>query len=83
MAYCEYYQAHVPQKTCWLFVALLRSCEHVTFDRTLDKEGSIFEFFVPPTMEETFLSIMRWLGVQGLVDNVIKLPNRLLEQKTL
>lgn len=81
MAYCSYYQAHIPSKTCWLFVAILRSCEHVAFDRTVDVQGSCFEFFVPAEMEPVFLQIMRWLGEQGFATNLIKLPNRLQEQK--
>lgn len=83
MAYCCYYQAHVPQKTCWLFVAMLRSSEHIAFDRTLNVEGSCFEFFVPPVMEAPFLQIMAWLESQGLVSGLAKLPNRLAEQAQL
>jgi len=45
--YCSYYQAEVAKPTTWFLVSTLRANEHLCFDRTLDKEHGIFEFFVP------------------------------------
>lgn len=77
MAYCSYYQAHVPRQHCWFLTATLRSYDHVAFDRTLDKGNSIFEFFVPPAMEHIFLDIMERFKAEGVVVNLQKLPNRI------
>ncbi len=77
---CLYYQAVVKREECWKLTALLRSFEHVCFDRTLDKEKSIFEFFVPDNMERYFLSIMEEFKRIGLVSNLQQLPNRLIDQ---
>lgn len=53
-SYCSYYQAHIKRPYCWFLVAVLRSFEHVAFDRTIDKNNSIFEFFVPHDTEKYF-----------------------------
>ena len=79
MAYCQYYQAQVVPAKCWFFVGVLRSFEHVCFDRTRDKEASIFEFFVPPDMESTFLELMDYFKKEGIVTSLEQLPNRLLD----
>lgn len=79
MMNCHYYQAHVFRADCWFFVALLRSFEHVAFDRTLDLEASIFEFFVPQEMEQQFLSIMSYFQKKGIVSHLTSLPNRLAQ----
>lgn len=80
MSYCSYYQAHVKKELCWQFVATLRSFEHVAFDRTLDKEQSLFEFFVSPQEESFFLKLMALMQEHGLVTNLQKLPNRYNDQ---
>jgi mannitol/fructose-specific phosphotransferase system IIA component (Ntr-type) len=74
---CSYYQAQIEKKHCWFVVAVLRSSEHVAFDRTLDKEQSIFEFFVPTHMVPVFLQIMHYLQKNGFIQYVHQLPNRL------
>lgn len=77
--FCAYYQAIVPPKTCHYFVALLRSHEHLCFDRTLDRsdrERQIFEFFVPVSQKQTFEGIMRWFADAGLIQHLQELPNR-------
>lgn len=76
---CVYYQAQVVRPQVWFFVAVLRSFDHVAFDRTYDVPESIFEFFVPEAMEEYFLEIMASLRQQGIVCTFNKLPNRLLD----
>ena len=75
--YCCYYQATVKKETAWFFVAILRSFEHVAFDRTIDKSCSLFEFFVPEAMEKTFLAMMAKLGERDLFSGLVKKPNRL------
>lgn len=75
--YCSYYHAHVQRELCWFVTAALRSYEHLAFDRTLDPATSLFEFFVAPSTEKYFLEVMAYFEQQGLVRNLIKLPNRL------
>jgi len=75
--YCLYYQAHVKRELCWFFTATLRSYEYISFDRTLDPEASIFEFFVVPNGEMLFLTLMKHFEEKGIIDNLVKLPNRL------
>jgi hypothetical protein len=75
--YCSYYQAHVERELCWYVTAVLRSYEHISFDRTLDSSTSLFEFFVPITTETIFLAVMTYFQSEGLVRNFKKLPNRL------
>ncbi len=79
MAYCQYYQGQVKRNDCWFFVGIMRSFEHLMFDRTIDLPSSTFEFFVPDSMEEQFLSIMDYFQKKGIVSNLQKLPNRLLD----
>lgn len=75
--YCSYYQGNVQRELCWFVTAALRSYEHVSFDRTIDTTSSLFEFFVAPSTELYFIKIMAYFQEQGLVTNLIKLPNRL------
>ncbi len=77
MLYCSYYQAYVQKSTCLFFVGVIRSLEHVAFDRTLEKETSLFEFFVPADMEPYFLSIMHYFQKHNIITDLKKLPNRL------
>ncbi len=75
--YCSYYQAYVLRSECWFVVAVLKSFEHMSFDRTLDTETSLFEFYVPPTTERYFLELMEYFIDNGFVTDLRKLPNRL------
>lgn len=77
---CSYYQATVLKEKHWLLTSLLRSFEHLAFDRTCDTEKGIFEFFVPHDMEHHFLEIMEAFRQQGLIWDLQKLPNRLGEE---
>lgn len=79
LQYSVYYQAHVSEPQSWYMVSILRSFEHLCFDRTLDSEKSIFEFFVPEGNEPTFLELMLWFEQQGVVSDVRKLENRLAQ----
>jgi hypothetical protein len=74
--YCSYYQAAILKEKVWYFTAILRSYEHLVFERTIDKEKSIFEFFVPPDLEHYFLETMHYFQQQDIVRNLQKLPNR-------
>jgi hypothetical protein len=77
MVYSCYYQAYVNKSNTWLVVATLRSYEHVAFDRTLDADTALFEFFVPPSNKELFLALMAHFEKAGLVTHLRELPNRL------
>jgi len=74
--YSLYYQAHVDRTQTWQVTAILRSYEHVAFDRTLDPETGLIEFFVAPAYESVFLCVMHHFVDKGLVSNLVKLPNR-------
>ncbi|MBA3954593.1 hypothetical protein H0X48_04720 [Candidatus Dependentiae bacterium] len=76
--YCVYYQAHVEKKEAWFFVAVLRSYEHLVFDRTYDKAESIFEFFVPEHNEIEFVKLMHYFIKQNTITYFEHLPHRLL-----
>lgn len=81
MDFCSYYQAQVARKDTLFFVAILRSFDHICFDRTLDPTQSLFEFFVPPDCEKDFLTIMTYFQKQHIIDNLQKQPNRLMREE--
>lgn len=78
MYYCAYYQARVARATTWFFTSVLRSYEHLAFDRTLEKTDGIFEFFVPQGMEPYFVEFMEDMHKMGMVSDIKKLDNRLM-----
>lgn len=51
----------------------------MAFDRTLDKATSLFEIYVPEENEPTFVELMHYFEGQGIVSNLVKLPNRLMD----
>ena len=51
----------------------------MAFDRTLDKSTSLFEFFVPEGQEHSFIIVMQYLIERGIVINLRKLDNRLMD----
>jgi hypothetical protein len=77
MNYCSYFQAEVKKAETWFFVATLRSFEHYAFDRTLDKERGLFEFFVPQGYEKKFVQLMSYYQDKGIISGFNKLENRL------
>jgi hypothetical protein len=79
--YSQYYQAQIERKKTWFFTSNLRSKEHFVFDRTIDTEKGIFEFFVPPLYEQEFLNFMKCFEELGIVKKLKKLPNRLKLEK--
>ena len=83
MKFCTYYQAQVSRRETSYFTALLRSFEHLTFDRTLDKERGLFEFFVPEGFEDVFCTIMQHFIDAGIVSEFKELPNRLCDHNAV
>ncbi len=77
MPYCNYYQATIRKSDAWFLVAVLRSYEHLAFDRTLEKSSSRFEFFVPKALEAHFLQLIEYFQAEGIVTDFVQLPNRL------
>ncbi len=83
MNYSIYYQAHVQKELCWMVTATIRFMDHVAFDRTIDKENSIFEFYVAPDLEDEFLQVAHRLLKRKIFLNLQKLPNRLMTEDFL
>ena len=77
MNYSSYYQAHVDRSLCWYVIAILKSYEHLAFDRTIDTATNLFEFYVPEAREQEFIRLMNYFQTQRLVSDLKKLPNRL------
>ena len=77
--FCSYYQAHIRKPDVLFVVATLKTFEHLCFDRALDPAESRFEFFVPAAGEEQFLRVMHAFEQEGIVQNLKKLPNRLID----
>lgn len=78
--YCKYYQALVPRERTWFLVGILRSFEHLLFERTVDKQSGLFEFLVPEGLESYFLDLMKDLEQRGVIQNLVCLPNRFMMQ---
>ena len=74
-----YYQAHVDRPLCWFVIATLKSFEHLCFDRTLDAEENIIEFYVSPQGNDVFLEVMDYFKKENLIFNLQQLPNRITE----
>ena len=74
-----YYQAQVDPKMTWFFVGVLRSFEHMVFDRTYDVQRRIFEFFVPEDTEKHFLDLMDYFKQEQIVQDLEKKENRLID----
>lgn len=76
--YCCYYQAKLVRKKIWYVTGILRYEDHWCFDRTLNKEQNILEFFVPLAFKSIFEHRMQYFIQEGLVEYCNELPNRLL-----
>lgn len=81
MPFCLYYRAHVDKAACLFLVAMLRSVDHLCFDRTIDQTESEFEFFVPIVMENIFLETMAPFVERGEVSQLRVLENRLINSE--
>lgn len=82
MSLCLYYRAKLARSQVWFIVGILRSYEHLVFERTIDKQSSTFEFFVPAALEHYFLELMHLFEKQAMVTNLEKLPNRFTNQSS-
>lgn len=71
-----YYQAIIPAERCWMATAIIRASDHMCFDRTVDKEQNIFEFFVPECNKERFEQTIARLEKLGVIHSLKQLPNR-------
>ncbi|MCF7900178.1 hypothetical protein K9K77_01580 [Candidatus Babeliales bacterium] len=76
--YSLYYVAKTDRSRGWFLASTVRGTEHLCFDRCLDKEKAIFEFFVPEKMEEPFLDLMNYLKKEAVVFSLEKKENRLI-----
>lgn len=77
--WCVYYQATVLKEKHWLLTSLLRSFEHLAFDRTCDVKQGIFEFFVPIQLEHEFIMIMKQFEQEGFLWDVKRLTNPFIQ----
>lgn len=80
---CLYYCAQLKKEHVWLITATLKSFEHLAFDRTIDKQQSIFEFFVPELNKSTFVAIMNRFQDLGYITWWEERENRLLTEHVL
>ena len=76
-SYCTYYQATITRRDVLYMVSILKSFDHFCFDRTIDVQNSIFEFFVPPLHAPQFEKLMSQFEKEGIVQDLKKLPNRI------
>ncbi len=76
--YCSYYQARVRVEKTWFIVGVFRNEDHIAFERTLDGDHSILEFFVPVDQEQNFLQIIQSLQKRGYIYSCERLENRLI-----
>lgn len=81
--YCPYYTANVDRRQSYYFVAIIKAYDNMVFDRTIDADQSLFEFFVAPAYEQQFLNVMALFERKGLVTNLRKLPNRLAKPEEM
>lgn len=73
----RYFQATVHRELSWYVVAILKSFEHLCFDRTYDADSSRFEFFVAPDMAHEFITLMEYFKDEHLIAEFQELPNRI------
>ncbi|EKD49049.1 MAG: hypothetical protein ACD_64C00018G0002 [uncultured bacterium] len=81
--YCSYYQATLSRRETLGVVSILKSFDHICFDRTLDAAAGLFEFFVPESQEPFFLKLMAHFQKEGTVTGLQKLPNRLEQGESI
>lgn len=74
---CTYYRARVEQRAALYLVAVLKSVDHLCFDRSYEDKGDQFEFFVPRDMEQEFEMVISFFEKTGEITEFRKLPNRL------
>jgi len=77
--YSLYYTANIDRHQSYYFVAIIKAFDNMVFDRTIDVEQSLFEFFVAPAYEQLFLDVMARFAKEGLVANLQQSENRLID----
>ena len=80
--FSEYYLAYLKKEECYFFSAALKSLEHVALARTLEKDKSLWEFFVSEENEDTFIKFLKYFQKQKIVIDFEKCENRLLDPET-
>lgn len=75
--YSHYYHAILNKENALYVVGTLKYFDHICFDRTLDRETLLYEFFVPQDTESDFLKIMDFFAQKGFVTYLQKKPNRI------
>ena len=78
--YCLYYQAHIPKHHVLLLVSILKSFDHLCFDRSVDMKQNLFEFFVPKSNQEMFGALMQYFQQKGMVTDLREVSNRLMDE---
>lgn len=81
--YCNYYQAIIDRAQTLGTISILKSFDHLCFDRTLDAASGLFEFFVPESQEDFFLRLMAYFEKEGAVSNLKQVPNRLAQGESI
>jgi hypothetical protein len=76
MSYCVYYVAAAHRHMVWLIVAHLKSHDNIAFHRTMDGSRDVLEFFVPPSQEETLVTMLTIYRDEGLIFSFKKEENR-------
>ena len=74
--YCQYFQANLLREKIWFVVGALKSQENLCFDRALDKQTNLFEFFVPIKCVPEFLRCMHYFQDLGYLFNLEQKTNR-------
>ena len=75
--FCKYYQAQTKKDTMWFVIGSLKGESNMAFERTIDKQNSIIELFVPECQEDHFLYFMNYLKQNGYVTKFQEFENRL------
>jgi hypothetical protein len=75
---CAYYLARTDRQRTWFVNGAFRNEFNMCLERCLDKRQSLFEFFVPASMEQRFLAIAQHLLDHGYLLSLEKKTNRFL-----
>jgi|WetSurMetagenome_2_1015567.scaffolds.fasta_scaffold1198522_2 hypothetical protein len=73
---CSYYQAKVDKEKTWFVVGTFRNEDHVAFERAIEGQTEILEFFVPQDQEDYFLILIQRLKEMGYILWFEKKDNR-------
>lgn len=74
---CSYYLAKLVKKRIWFVTGNIHSMDNMVFERTVDKDEDILEFFVPSDQEKVFLEFMDSDPIKSCVVWIKKSRNRL------